>query len=831
MEFLKKEEDTAQEIYGEDKKVVKPIKDWKKDIKIEYYLKAAYPLLFIRTEEDDRAIRDVRRAIANTPALVGEVAFGEWKSTTGLFIDREGQDPEEVAKDIVASLKYIQNYGDEKPPIVCFHNIRSFLANHLVIQQLKDTAFVAKEIGATVILIGAQIDIPPELNSLITVYDLPLPTVDQFKESFKGLAKEHKDRITGKLTASQTEELALSAVGMTYLQGENAGALSIAMERKLLPEIVQLEKEQAIKRSEVIEFIHSSETIDELGGFHDLKEWMTKRSDSFSAEARKYGLKFPRGILLTGIPGCLTGDTMIQVLRKGRAGGGMLVRLDVLYHRLNGNFEKIKKMGLISKRCKEWDLSVPTRIKCFKNDQGYIGWHPIFDVVYSGMKIVYRLTTDHGNTIKATEDHKFLTSEYTYTSLKDLSLGDEIITHKEGVLIENFKTGRNQNISLRQISGVGNHPFARVRTVKGLEYTTHPLHRLVVEAHMNSVSLERFLYILHRDVTALKFLSEHSEVHHADGNRRNNTLGNLEVLTKEEHSRLHITENNPNRYIYSPRTQKISMIERLGPKPTYDIQMEDPYHNFVANDFVVHNSGKSLCVKCSADYFRLPLLKLDIGRIFTSLVGSSEARVRAALKTAEAVSPCILWIEEIEKSMAGSQSSGNTDSGTTARVMSTILVWMQENVKPVFIMATANNVEALPPELLRKGRFSEIWGVIEPNSEERKQIWEIHIRKVRPNKVKNFDYDILVKESEGYTGAEIEGIVEEAMFDAWDDKRREMTTEDLVAAIERIVPQSVTSKEKIDMIRTWMKSKVRFVSKSEQTEPSTETDKKWRKIR
>ena len=230
MEFLKKEADTAQEIYGEEKKTIKVTKDWKKDIKIEYYLKAAYPLLFIRTEEDDRAVGDVRRAILSTPALANDVIFGEWKSTTGLLIDREGQkSPEEIVKDLPAALKYIQDYEGEKPPIVCFHNIRSFLTQPLIIQQLKDTAYIAKEIGATVILIGAQIDIPPELNSLITVYDLPLPTVDQFKDSFKGLAKEHKDTITGKLSKAQAEELALSAVGMTYLQGENAGGLSIAM--------------------------------------------------------------------------------------------------------------------------------------------------------------------------------------------------------------------------------------------------------------------------------------------------------------------------------------------------------------------------------------------------------------------------------------------------------------------------------------------------------------------------------------------------------------------------------------------------------------------------
>jgi SpoVK/Ycf46/Vps4 family AAA+-type ATPase len=154
---------------------------------------------------------------------------------------------------------------------------------------------------------------------------------------------------------------------------------------------------------------------------------------------------------------------------------------------------------------------------------------------------------------------------------------------------------------------------------------------------------------------------------------------------------------------------------------------------------------------------------------------------------------------------------------------------MQENKKPVFIVATANNVESLPPELLRKGRFSEIWGAIEPNKEEREEIWKIHIKKVRPTRVEDFDYKAMVEASKMFTGAEIEGVVEEAMFDAFHDNRREMTTEDIIKACGAIVPQATACKQRVDAIREWMKSKARFVSSSTDTTNSTQST--WNKMR
>lgn len=521
-------------------------------ITVEDYLKAGYSLIYIRTEEDQRAIDLVKSSISNSPSLASHVRYAEWRCTTGLFVSEKGttnidfRRGRSVAEPLNDAIRHVGN--SEEQIVACFHNVRQFVGNFQIIQELKDAAYQARLVGSHIILVGAELDLPPELRNICTVYDLDLPDTEHFQNNFQVLADAYSSQLRIQPSDRDIEAAAASAVGMTEIQGENAIALSISKRKSLDSGIIHLEKEQAIKRNDVLEFVHSSDGMDMLGGFDNLKDWITKRRDAISPEARAFGLRFPKGVLLVGVPG----------------------------------------------------------------------------------------------------------------------------------------------------------------------------------------------------------------------------------------------------------------------------------------------TGKSLAARCISSYLRLPLLKFDIGKVFKSLVGSSESSVRSALKTAEAISPCVLWLEEIEKSMAGSQSSGSTDSGTTARVMSTILTWMQENKKPVFVVATANAVESLPPELLRKGRFSEIWGVVEPNEEERPDIWRIHIGKVRPQVIDSIDIGVLTEASSGYTGAEIEGCVEEALFDAWSDGRREVTTEDFVRALQKVVPQSVTSAQRINAIKDWMTKKVRFVSSCPhgcESAPAPSASDAWRKIR
>lgn len=221
----------------------------------------------------------------------------------------------------------------------------------------------------------------------------------------------------------------------------------------------------------------------------------------------------------------------------------------------------------------------------------------------------------------------------------------------------------------------------------------------------------------------------------------------------------------------------------------------------------VQGCGKSLVAKAIAATWNLPMLKMDVGRIFGSLVGQSEENIRRAIKVAESVAPCVLWADELEKGFAGIGGSGVSDGGTTMRVFATFLTWMQEKTKPVFLIATANDVTALPPELLRKGRFDEIFFVDLPDQKERKQIFAIHLEK-RKRDPKNFKLEELAKKTKGFSGAEIEQIIVSALFTAF-DAGRELSQKDLLKEIEAVVPLSVMMAEEIDELRTWANLRAR----------------------
>ncbi len=221
----------------------------------------------------------------------------------------------------------------------------------------------------------------------------------------------------------------------------------------------------------------------------------------------------------------------------------------------------------------------------------------------------------------------------------------------------------------------------------------------------------------------------------------------------------------------------------------------------------VQGCGKSLVAKAISAAYSLPMLKMDVGRVFGSLVGQSEENMRKAIRIAESLAPCILWIDELEKGFAGMSGGGVSDSGTTARVFSTFLTWMQDKTKPVFIVATANDVSTLPPELLRKGRFDEIFFVDLPDLDERKDIFKIHLAK-RKRDPRKFKVPELAKETDGYSGAEIEQIVVGALNHAFDEGR-ELSYQDLSGEAKAQVPLSRTMAEDIAALRAWAKLRAR----------------------
>ena len=505
---------------------------------IRDYIKAGFSCLFLRTIEPHVAEEAVKFAIESIDDLRDTGRFGVWKATTGFMVKKisdVGEARPEVGKDFSHALEVIQKATQETPIVGVFHNIRQFIGNYVNIQRIIDAAMSARESGSHIIFIGPELVCPPELHHMITFIDMPLPSkkdlMDKFKKQIDADIETAKDnKIVIDFPSDKEEataligEAATAALGLDSLSAECALTLSIATHRAVDIQTIQKQKAEEVRKSDVLEFFTSDETLDDVGGFDEYKTWVSKRIRAFSQEARDYHLPYPQGVLFIGPAG----------------------------------------------------------------------------------------------------------------------------------------------------------------------------------------------------------------------------------------------------------------------------------------------TGKSLVAKATAKFLRLPLVRMDIGKIFRSLVGDSEAATRLALKTIEAISPVVLWLDEIEKGLAGMEGSGSLDSGVTSRVTSTILTWKQETKSPVFLVATANNIAGLPSMVYRKGRMDEVWATDLPLDYERESIFDIHLRKYGRDPSK-FDIASLAANCEDFTGAEIEGCVVDALYSAF-DAEREVTTPHILRSIKETVPQAKRNREELENIREWSKTRARQVS-------------------
>lgn len=228
----------------------------------------------------------------------------------------------------------------------------------------------------------------------------------------------------------------------------------------------------------------------------------------------------------------------------------------------------------------------------------------------------------------------------------------------------------------------------------------------------------------------------------------------------------------------------------------------------------VQGCGKSLCARAVAGEWKLPLVKFDTAAVYDKYIGETEKRIQKVFKVAEGLAPCVLWIDELEKVFAGSgPDSASADAGVSSRLLAAFLSWMQERKAPVFVAATCNNVTVLPPELIRKGRFDELFFVDLPSAAERKQIFSIQLTKRKRNPV-DYDLDRVASAANGFSGAEIESAVQTALYAAY-SRKRELTTDDLLTALSSTVPLSTTRAEEIAELRAWALQRAVWASTSE----------------
>ncbi|MGB3240420.1 MAG: AAA family ATPase [Geitlerinemataceae cyanobacterium] len=323
--------------------------------------------------------------------------------------------------------------------------------------------------------------------------------------------------------------------------------------------------------------------------------------------------------------------------------------------------------------------------------------------------------------------------------------------------------------------------------------TGHSLESRVLDEMVRSsqgLSLERIRRVLARAVAT------HGELRSAD----------VELILEEKRQTIRQTQILE----FYPTTEQISDIGGLDNLKEWLLRRGGAFSDRARQYGLPHprglllvgiqGTGKSLTAKAIAHHWHLPLLRLDVGRLFAGLVGESESRTRQMIQLAEALAPCVLWIDEIDKAFGGVDSKG--DGGTTSRVFGTFITWLAEKNSPVFVVATANNIQALPPEMLRKGRFDEIFFVGLPSQSEREEIFTVHLSRLRPHNLKNYDLQRLAYETPDFSGAEIEQSLIEAMHLGF-SQNRDFTTDDIVEAASQIVPLARTAQEQIQVLQNW----------------------------
>lgn len=504
-------------------------------ISLANLFKARFPYVYIPTWEEERAVEFIE-SIAYDESLIKHTRkVYLWSQTKG-FVESVGKKAVNNTTEPINALDFVEKCNDDA--VFIFKDLHIYFgahgrpASYNVIRRMRDIITVLHESvkRKNVVLISPELVIPHDMQKEISVFDFPLPNVYEVIEMLDKIITENNlDDST--LEYEDKEKLAKAALGLTLQEAENAFSRAIVQNHGINKDAIKIifdEKNQVIKKTGILEFVKSNLNLNDIGGLENLKSWLVKRNNSWLESAKKYNIPAPKGVLITGIPGC----------------------------------------------------------------------------------------------------------------------------------------------------------------------------------------------------------------------------------------------------------------------------------------------GKSLTAKAMSEIWQLPLLKLDMGKIFSGIVGSSEENMRRAIETAEAVAPSILWVDEIEKGLGGTERAG--DSGTSIRILGTFLTWMQEKTEPVFVIATSNDISSLPPELLRKGRFDEIFFVDLPTESERAKIFEVHLNKRVAGSEAGKNVNItdgllgrLSAMSEGFSGAEIEQVVISALYEAFFHKR-DLEVADLENAIKNTVPLSVTQKEQIKSLRDW--ANVRAVS-------------------
>ncbi len=841
------------------------------DTELETLIRARYPIIYVVSWEEKR-VEDALRAITKAR---GKKMY-QWTVTQGMVLNPSNRD--EVTRDPLAALDFVLESRDQA--VFLLKDFHPFLNDTALVRRLRDLTYALKTSYKTLVLLSPVLRLPPELEKEITVVDYALPSLEDLGKLLDSIIESVKanPQVQTTLTKEEREQVLSAAQGLTGMEAENVFAKSLVERRRFDVDVVLSEKEQIIRKSAILEYYRASEAFADVGGLDLLKDWMDKRTVAFTEKARDYGLPAPKGILILGVQGCgkceladtpilmhdgtikmvqdvVVGDrimgpdslprTVLSTVRgrdemyevmptKGEpytVNGDHVLSLRVSgYRPEHKKFKEADENGLINISVKDY----LERSACFK--QAAMGWR-------TGVEFMPR---------PAPLDPYFLglwlgdgTTNQPHVTTMDAEIADylEIFAAKQGVCVTRRQKGRAALICLVRrcggppnsvtglLRGMGvlgnkhiphiykaNSREVRLQVLAGLIDTDGHQHGNTYDIIQKNKRLADDLVFLCRSLGLAAYITPCRKACTHKGTKRSGDYYRISISGDTDMVPVRLERKRCP--VRGQRKNVLNVgitVQSVGIDDYYGFQV-DSDGLFLLGDFTVtHNS---LASKSIASLWNLPLLRMDVGKIFGGIVGQSEENIRKAIRVAESTAPNIVWIDELEKGFSGTQSSGISDGGTTARVFGTFLAWLQDKTAPCFVVATANDVSALPPELLRKGRFDEIFFVDLPGAPERVEIFNIHLKK-RKRDPALFDLDALADATDGFSGAEIEQAVIAAMYDAF-NLDRDITTEDIIKTAEHSIPLSKTMKEKIDMLRFWAETRARPASSGPPVETGQE---------
>jgi len=600
-------------------------------------VKAHVPIIWVTTHEEKRFILNFYKEVAQRQnkdlwtwsSYQGLVRYSTKASATRASGEQaESWNPPKALQCI----DDIKIPNDRKGAIFVMKDFHTVLAQPLP-RQIRDLYGTLIKQKKTLLIVapcvahgpsGTKGGVEPTIEKQITVVEYELPSHEAIKERIKMTVDHVRDKNKGKTIQSQLNytdddfsKFATALQGMTELEVDNALITCITHLKRIDERRLLLEKKQVIKRSDILEYIGVTPDFSEVGGCDDAKKYFSMYDSQFSQEAKEFGVDPLRGVLMTGVPGCVSGDT-ITTYNRGKRTDFRDIRVEDLYKRFNQRGDDRYK----------WNPEIPTYLHSFDGEGKFVK-NRVLGVIDSGIKEIVEVCisidgSNENKIVMLTPDHPICMATGLYKPAGILERGMKVLC--QGSMKPQFSGGKNIKLrpKRRVVETLKYHPKASEHEVNGCTYQRSNYARLVIEAHMNSMTPEEFIDILktnEQQSSKLKFLSRNYDVHHIDESPLNDDISNLMVMEHDGHAHLHSKVENFNVDYIQEGT--VVSVEKRDEDITYDIQMEYPNNNFVADGVIVHNTGKSLLAKAVSAAWNLPLLRLDVGKVMTGLVGGS----------------------------------------------------------------------------------------------------------------------------------------------------------------------------------------------------------------